>query len=125
MLAVRTIAEKDGQTYQVPPVSSITAEALEAPRIPWRPEAHAQQAAPEEKTERAAPSHSVVGSGEPSCACPICGTPLKGRQTSACSDRCRAALSRRRRTEGQAEKERRVRELLEAAVRVLGGSTKR
>jgi hypothetical protein len=31
--------------------------------------------------------------------CPICGAGLKGRQRSACSDRCRAAKSRWRRTE--------------------------
>ena len=78
------------------------------------------QATPEEKTERAAPGPSVVGSGGPSCACPVCGAPLQGRQTSACSDRCRAALSRRKRARAQSEKERRVRELLGEAMRVLG-----
>jgi predicted nucleic acid-binding Zn ribbon protein len=29
--------------------------------------------------------------------CPLCGTPLTGRQISACSDRCRVAKSRRQR----------------------------
>ncbi len=57
----------------------------------------------------------------PQRSCPVCGRPLTGRQTSACSDRCRAALSRRTRAEGQAERDRRVRELLEAAMRVVGG----
>jgi hypothetical protein len=36
-------------------------------------------------------------------------------------DGCRAALSRRRRADEQSEKDRRVRELLEAAVRILAG----
>ncbi len=77
---------------------------------------------PTEKTERAAPSPAVVGSGGALRACPICGKPLTGRQTSACSDKCRAALSRRKRADEQSEKDRRVRELLEAAVRVLSGT---
>ncbi len=54
--------------------------------------------------------------------CPICAKPLVGEQRSACSNVCRAALSRRRRAEGQSEKDRRVRELLEAALRVVGGT---
>ncbi len=54
--------------------------------------------------------------------CPVCGKPLRPRQTSACSGPCRAALSRRRRAEGQSEKDRRVRELLEAALRVVCGT---
>jgi len=45
---------------------------------------------------------------------------MPGRRTSACSDKCRAAKSRRRRAEAQTERDRRVRELLEPAVRVLG-----
>jgi predicted nucleic acid-binding Zn ribbon protein len=54
--------------------------------------------------------------------CPICSKPLTGKQSSACSNVCRAALSRRRRAEGQLEKNRRVRELLKAAARVLSGT---
>jgi len=49
------------------------------------------------ESERAAVAPPVVGSGEPIRPCPVCGTPLRGRQTSACSDKCRAAKSRRRR----------------------------
>ncbi len=73
----------------------------------------------EEKTERAAPGPPVVVSERPSRACPICGRALSGRQWSACSDRCRAALSRRTRAENQIERDRRVRELLAAALRML------
>ncbi len=32
--------------------------------------------------------------------CPICGTPLTGRQRTACSNRCHVALHRRHRREG-------------------------
>lgn len=80
---------------------------------------HSEVVPSDEETERAALAKlggPVVGS--PGC-CPICGVPLTGRQTSACSDRCRAAKSRRQRAEGQAERNRRVRELLEAAVRLV------
>lgn len=51
------------------------------------------------------PSSSVEGVGESARAplegrsCDDCGRPLKGRQRRACSGRCRAALSRRRRAE--------------------------
>jgi predicted nucleic acid-binding Zn ribbon protein len=64
----------------------------------------------------AAPGVAVVASPRP---CPVCGQAMTGRKTSACSDRCRATKSRRTRTEGQSEREGRVRELLEAALRVL------
>lgn len=46
---------------------------------------------------------------------------MAGRKTSACSDKCRAAKSRRQRSGAQVERDQRVRELLEAVVRVLGG----
>ena len=54
-------------------------------------------APPDEKSDRAAATPPVVGSGEPIRPCPVCGRPLTGRQTSACSDRCRAIRSRRER----------------------------
>ena len=72
-----------------------------------------------EKSERAAvaaPGVAVVASSRP---CPVCGQAMTGRRRSACSDRCRAALSRRRRTEELAKRDQWVQELLEAAVRVL------
>ncbi len=64
------------------------------------------------ESERAAVGPAVVGSpgtltGDPSPSrpagettariCPICGAGLRGRQTSACSDKHRAAISRRKR----------------------------
>ncbi len=52
--------------------------------------------------------------------CPICSKPLTGKRVSACSDRCRAALSRVRRAQTQTEKERELRELAEAMLRRLG-----
>jgi predicted nucleic acid-binding Zn ribbon protein len=71
------------------------------------------------ETERAPlvmPGRRVLASPRP---CPVCGQAMTGRKTSACSDRCRAALSRRKRTEGLTRRDRCVRELLEAALRVL------
>ena len=58
----------------------------------------------------------VIGSSR---ICPACQKPLQGRQELACSGKCRAALSRRRRQEAQAQRERRLRELLEEALRFL------
>ncbi len=52
---------------------------------------------PTEEPEPAAPGTPggpVVGS--PGC-CPICGKPMTGRRTAACSGRCRAAKSRHQR----------------------------
>jgi endogenous inhibitor of DNA gyrase (YacG/DUF329 family) len=92
-------------------------------------------ATPSSKSERAAVVPPVVGfpwpiGGTPppdpdppgaigARRCPVCGRPLTGRQTSACSNRCRAAKSRRWIAEGRAQREQRVRDLLEAALRVL------
>jgi predicted nucleic acid-binding Zn ribbon protein len=78
-----------------------------------------------EKSERAAVAargEGVVASSRP---CPVCGEAMTGRKTSACSDKCRAALSRRRRAEAHTERDRRVRELLEAGLRILGGEQRR
>ncbi len=63
---------------------------------------------------RALPGGIVVDSGQP---CPGCGEPLKSRKK-ACSGKCRAALSRRRRTELQAERDRKLRGLVEDVVRL-------
>lgn len=74
---------------------------------------HTEIASPSEKSERAAPSPCVIGSGEGSRPpCPTCGTPLRGRQRSACSDRCRAAKSRRRRIPFPLEQAREIRHLV-------------
>jgi predicted nucleic acid-binding Zn ribbon protein len=47
-----------------------------------------------ERAAVAARGAAVVASSRP---CPVCGEPMTGRRTSACSDKCRAAKSRRRR----------------------------
>jgi len=80
---------------------------------------HTTIATPQEKSERAPCSASPGAVVASSGTCPICGTPLTGRQK-ACSGKCRAALSRRRKAEGQAHRDRRVRELLERALGELG-----
>lgn len=54
----------------------------------------------------------MVGSTQP---CPVCGEPMVGRKTSASSDKCRAV----KRRQARAERDQRVRALLEAAVRAL------
>ncbi len=51
--------------------------------------------------------------------CLGCGKPLQGRQRGACSAKCRAALSRRRREETRRERDAEIRGLLEAALRRL------
>jgi predicted nucleic acid-binding Zn ribbon protein len=81
---------------------------------------HTEIATSAEQAERAPlvmPGGPVLASSRP---CPVCGEAMTGRKTSACSDKCRAALSRRTRAAEQAERDQRVRGLLEAAVRVLG-----
>ncbi len=73
------------------------------------------------ESERAVSTPAVVGFRDPISGhpCPVCASPLTGRQRVACSDRCRAALSRRRKADALAERERRLRKLLEAALRFL------
>lgn len=95
---------------------------------------HTQMPDDRRKSERAAVALVVVGSpgaisGDPypgrppreipPLACPICGTALRGRQTSACSDKCRAALSRRKRIPVKAEEFRNVRALLKTTLESL------
>ena len=53
--------------------------------------------------------------------CETCGGALTGRQEKSCSGRCRAALSRKKKAQGQEERERRVQGLLEEAVRLMAG----
>lgn len=48
--------------------------------------------------------------------CPGCQAPLQGRQKVACSDKCRAVVWRQRREAVQAERDRRLRALLEEAL---------
>jgi hypothetical protein len=68
---------------------------------------------PHARAERSA----VVGSQQPVCA--ACGGPRDPRRREACSDRCRVALSRKRRAEALAKRDRELRALLEEALRKL------
>jgi len=54
----------------------------------------------------------VVGSPQPVCV--VCGGPRKLRKREACSDKCRAALSRRRRALTQTTRDQETRAALEA-----------
>jgi hypothetical protein len=56
-------------------------------------------------------------------ACGVCGGVLEGRKRDACSDGCRAALSRRRRAQGREARDWEIRALLEAALRKLEESS--
>lgn len=83
---------------------------------------HTEIATPSEKSERAPVAPPVVASGELSEGrlCPICERPLTGRQRSACSDRCRAALSRRRRAKELAERNVRLQGLVKLLAKEAG-----
>ena len=56
----------------------------------------------------------VVGSQEPACI--VCEGPLGGLTREACSAKCRATLSRRRRDEKRRARDQEVRALLLAAL---------
>jgi predicted nucleic acid-binding Zn ribbon protein len=89
------------------------------PRIDGGPKHDWHYTSSDSESERAAlvtPGGGVVGSRG---RCTVCGARLRGRQRSDCSDRCRAAKSPRRRTEAQTERDQRVRELLDAALRMV------
>ena len=64
--------------------------------------------------ERSAP----VGSPQPICV--VCGGPRDPRKREACSDQCRAALSRQRREDTQRTRDEEVRALLETGLKKLG-----
>ncbi len=55
----------------------------------------------------------------PDRPCPICQTPMTGRQRTGCSGRCRAEASRKRKVEFVRGRKRKVRDLLEEALEVL------
>jgi len=65
----------------------------------------------------------VVGSPQPVCA--VCGEPRELRKREACSGRCRAALSRRRRALSQTTRDREVLAALDAIARLVQGPLKR
>ncbi len=53
--------------------------------------------------------------------CPVCHTPLTGREAQqVCSGKCRAARSRQKKAEEQDQRDRRLRELLDEALGLLG-----
>ena len=52
--------------------------------------------------------------------CPICGVALRGRQISPCSDRCRAAKSRRQQRVTRERALTRIAEAIEEAREALG-----
>jgi predicted nucleic acid-binding Zn ribbon protein len=60
---------------------------------------------------------AVIGSPGPVCA--ACGGPRDPRKREACSDKCRAALSRRRKVDARRARDHEVRMLLETALRKL------
>jgi predicted nucleic acid-binding Zn ribbon protein len=84
---------------------------------------HTETGPPPEQSERAPLVKSGGGVVASPQQCPVCGQAMTGRKTSACSDRCRAALSRRTRAEEQTERDQRVRALLETALQALGAPT--
>jgi predicted nucleic acid-binding Zn ribbon protein len=55
---------------------------------------------------------ALVGCPQPVCV--VCGGPRELRKREACSDKCRAALSRRRRTQLQTTRDQETRAALEA-----------
>jgi predicted nucleic acid-binding Zn ribbon protein len=58
----------------------------------------------------------VLASSRP---CPVCGEPMTGRKTSACSDKCRAAKSRRRRVPLPVAEARAIRASLTTALEAV------
>lgn len=81
-----------------------------------------EMAPPPPGNERAACSMAQTGVVGSPGHCPICGKPLTGRQRTACSDRHRAALSRRKWKEDLAMVEEQLARAL-TRVRTLRGST--
>ena len=75
----------------------------------------AEAQAQSERAPCSAPHGAVVASAR---ACPVCGTPLHGRQES-CSARCRAAKSRRGRVPLPVEDARDIRARLNAALDII------
>ncbi len=55
----------------------------------------------------------------PDRRCPVCKGPMAEQKESACSGRCRAALSRRKKAQAQEERERRMQALLRETLRLL------
>ncbi len=56
----------------------------------------------------------------PDRPCPVCNAPMTGRQRTGCSGKCRAEASRKRKVAFIRGRKRKVRDLLEEAIEVLG-----
>ncbi len=56
----------------------------------------------------------------PDRPCPVCKRPMTGRQKSACSGKCRAVASRRRKAQAQEERDQRLQRLVETLAREVG-----
>ena len=55
----------------------------------------------------------------PDRPCPVCKGPMTDRQRSACSGKCRAAWSRKKKAEAQEEREREVTAALDEAEETI------
>jgi len=71
------------------------------------------------EAERAAHGAPVVVFPDTIRPCPVCGAPMTGRRTSACSDRCRAAKSRRQRVPLPVAEAKMIRESLTTALEAV------
>ncbi len=56
----------------------------------------------------------------PDRRCPVCKGPMTERQKSACSGRCRATLSRKKKAQAQEERDHRLQRLVETLAREVG-----
>ncbi len=118
MTALRRVPPVEPESAAVPKLD----EKLNDPRARARdargPDAPQPSAPPEvpQEGERAL----VTSTGVRYRRCENCGEPLSGRAAKrACSARCRAAWSRRRRAEERAARDREIRGLLEQAQTTL------
>ena len=73
---------------------------------------------PEVSPETARAVLGGIADDLPARHCPVCWGPLRDRQRT-CSGRCRAAISRQRRAEVEAERDQELQELLERALKLL------
>ncbi len=56
----------------------------------------------------------------PDRPCPVCKGPMAEQKESACSGRCRAALSRKKKAQAQEERDQRLQRLVETLAREVG-----
>lgn len=68
------------------------------------------------ESERSAASGRTEPVRERIRPCPVCGAPMTGRRTSACSDKCRASKSRQK----HADQEDRLRGLVNVLAKEVG-----